>query len=66
MTTLDHADDFDLDLDLEDSLRKIARFARKHDVRAHVTRTGTVLLVGSMGEIRTVRTMRACCEWLGY
>lgn len=68
MTTLDHADDFDFESPTgEDTLGRIARFARSHDgVRAHVSRDGAVLLLDRDGSIRSVRTMRAACEWMGY
>ena len=66
MHTLDHADDFDSAHGTR-ALLRIAAFAKTHDgVRAHVTRTGRVLLSNRSGEIRSVRTMRALCEWLGY
>ncbi len=70
MCTLNAADDFDHESPTtpsESTLLKIARFARKHDgVRAHVARNGCVLLTDRDGAIRSVRTMRAACEWLGY
>lgn len=67
MQTIHSADDFDCAPHTESTLAKIARFARKHDgVRAHVARTGRVLLIDRDGAIRSVSTMRAACEWLGY
>lgn len=67
MNTLDAADDFDYSGEMTmRTLRRIASFARSHDVRAHVTRNGSVLLSDRDGGIRVVRTMRAACEWLGY
>ncbi len=70
MSTLDAADDFDAmtdDVHTLKALARIAREARKHDgIRAHVTRSSTVLLTDRDGRIRSVRTMRAALEWLGY
>jgi hypothetical protein len=70
MSILDAADDFDHMTDSAHTLKalaRIAREARKHDgIRAHVTRTGTVLLTDRDGAIRSVRSMRAALEWLGY
>lgn len=66
MTTMQAAEDFDSDTHTESTLHKIARFARRHDVRAHVTRNGRVLLTDRDGSVRLVDSMRAACEWLGY
>lgn len=71
-TTLDAADDFDHSDPRSDAAKRarcnrIASFARSHcGIRAHVTKLGTVLLADRSGSIATVRTMRACAEWLGY
>lgn len=66
MSTLDHAEDFDLDLDHPLALYRIARFARSHGHKAHVTRAGSVLVVDNDGSIRSVRTMSALVRWMGY
>lgn len=66
MTTCDYAEDFDLDLDHPRALYRIARFARSHGHKAHVTRAGSVLVVDFQGSIRSVRTMSALVQWLGY
>lgn len=66
----DAADDMDQDFNPADRARmlnRIASFARSHSgIKARVTRAGSVLVVGTMGEIKSVKTMRAVCEWLGY
>jgi hypothetical protein len=64
--TLDLADYFDTVEATERDLQTIARFARTHGYRAHVTRNGRVLLTSAEGAVRVVKTMRGACEWMGY